>query len=145
MIINGEGAETTIVERDSDAPAFRILDVDASGRLILNGLTVRGGVLGVRPGAGINNDGTLTITDSIIERNRTQGSGGGIVNEGNLTVLRSIVTRNGAGPFEGAGILNLGTATIISSSITRNLLQGTGGGIANGRILFGNPDAGAMT
>jgi hypothetical protein len=148
MIINGESAETTIIERDSGAPAFRILDVDASGRLTLNGLTVRGGGPGPPGppplvGGGINNDGTLTITDSIIERNGAGVSGGGIANRGDLTLLRSIVTRNFAGPFFGAGIYNIGTATIISSSITRNALQGTGGGIANGDTLSGT--VGAMT
>src|SRR5688500_2559724 len=33
MIINGESAETTIIERDPGAPQFRILDVDATCRL----------------------------------------------------------------------------------------------------------------
>ena len=145
MVINGESTETTIIERDPDAPIFRIFDVATSGRLTLNGLTVRGGggfgTAFSGSGAGINNDGTLTITDSIIERNQGGFPGGGIANRGALTVLRSIVRENFGG-FLAGGISNSGTATIMSSSITNNSVQGPGGGIANGDLGGG---VGSMT
>ena len=68
MTINGESAETTIVERDAAAPLFGIF-VNA-GNLTINALTVRGAqsFVGFR-GGGIRNDGELTIIRSIIDRN----------------------------------------------------------------------------
>jgi hypothetical protein len=102
MIINGESAETTIIERDPGAPLFRIFDVDTSGRLTLNGLTVRGG--SALFAGGISNAGTLTVNDSIIERNAST-TGGGIINTGILTIWRSILTNN-FGSIDGGAISN---------------------------------------
>ena len=38
ITINGDDAATTIIERDPDAPGFRIFSVAVSGKLTLNGL-----------------------------------------------------------------------------------------------------------
>jgi Right handed beta helix region len=129
MIINGESAETTIIERDPGAPLFRIFDVTDSGKLILNGLTMREG-FSVSGGAGIQNAGTLTVNDSIIERNLTFSSGAGILNTGILTISGTIPTENGGGVFGGGGIFNSGVASIMSSSITHNA-SAAGGGLLN--------------
>ena len=48
LTITGRGAETTIIERATSAPGFRILDVAATGSLTLKRLTLRGGIAGVR-------------------------------------------------------------------------------------------------
>lgn len=89
-------------------------------------------------GAGIRNDGQLTIENSTIDRN-VSGSGtnggGGIFNRGNLTLVSSTVSRNvvnqsGTGP--GAGIYNTGTAFILNSTITQNNNNDGGiGGLKN--------------
>jgi hypothetical protein len=43
LTIRGPGAETTIIERDTSAPNFRILNVAAAGTLTLQRLTLRNG------------------------------------------------------------------------------------------------------
>lgn len=60
-------------------------------------------------GAGILNDGQLTVTDSLIQANGlpTQGAGGGIYNvfaSSKTTLVRTVVERNSA--VDGGGIQN---------------------------------------
>src|SRR6266851_7902802 len=86
LTIRGEGAETTIIERDPSAPSFRILAVAATGTLTLKRLTLRGGGATftsqfVGLGGGINNGGTLTLINCILTGNKSAfalnaGSGG---------------------------------------------------------------------
>ena len=133
MTINGESAETTIIERDSGAPAFRILDVAASGRLILNGLTIRGGFMIFAGGAaGISNAGTLTINQSIIEQNQSPNGGPAGIDSGGILTITSSIIRNNFGGVFGGGIRNRqpGEARIMNSTIARNNSQG-GGGVTN--------------
>ena len=128
MTINGESAETTVIERDAGAPPFRIISIAGSGKVTINGLTVRGGrvVEGIGAGAGIINGGRLTINRSIIDHNTAQNAGGGILNlnGGILTLSHTLLTRNLV-LFEGAAISNGGTASIIRSSVTSNAAEGT--------------------
>src|SRR5262249_36748889 len=61
LTITGGGAESTIIERQTGAPLFRLLHVGATGSLTLQGLTWRGGSLwNLWPalGGGIYNAGT---------------------------------------------------------------------------------------
>jgi hypothetical protein len=132
MTITGVGAESTMLERDSSVPAFRILRIGLTGRVTIVGVTVSGGLTSFEVGgAGIWNSGDLIINRSIIKDNDNGPfpfSGGTILNDGTLTVMRSTVTRN-TGDGTG-GILNCGTATIVKSTITFN--QVSVGGIYNG-------------
>ena len=111
-------------------------------------------------GSGIDNEGTLTITESIISGNTTYGSGGGIDNyNGTITITASTISSNSAGSGggieNGNGILTIdesiisgnfsnsagsgggidnynGTITIIASTISGNSADIGGGGISNG-------------
>jgi hypothetical protein len=136
LTLRGAGAEATILERDSNAPPFRILDVAAAGTLALSGLTVRGG--GGENfqgnGGGILNLGTVTITASIVSDNSTafRNGGGGIFNGGTLTLTNSIISRNSTSL--GGGIANSGRLTITHSTISANSGT-TAGGIGNGGVL----------
>jgi hypothetical protein len=104
MIINGESAETTIIERDPGAPNFRILAVDASGRLTLNGLTIRGATGDPFSFANsISNGGNLTVNQSIIEQNRSQTTGG-IINGGILTYQAQSLETISEALSEGASV-----------------------------------------
>src|SRR6266404_348719 len=94
LTITGQGAETTIVERDTSAPFFRILNVAAAGALTLQRLTLRGGFPFAGDGGGIFNDGTLTITNSTISSNRARLDGSGIFNFGTLTLTNSTIVGN---------------------------------------------------
>jgi hypothetical protein len=127
ITINAADAATTIIERDSGAPFFRIFDVAANGSLTLKGLTVRGGV---DIGGGILNFGVLNVSDSIITENHGRSDGGGIFNLGRLNLTRSFVILNSAS-LEGAGILNSGTAVVLDSSISENFRASGAGGISN--------------
>ena len=68
LTITGRGADTTSIERDANAPGFRILDVAAAGTLTLQRLTLRGGS-NFGAGAGIRNDGTLTLVRTTVTNN----------------------------------------------------------------------------
>jgi hypothetical protein len=88
LTITGQGAETTIIERDTSAPLFRILRVAAAGTLTLQRLTLRNGV-SFLVGGGINNFGTLTLIDCILTRNVARDAGGGLNNGGTATIIHT--------------------------------------------------------
>jgi CSLREA domain-containing protein len=92
---------------------------------------------GTGNGAGIANQGTLTVTYSTVSGNALSihGEGGGVYNSGTLTVTRSTFSNNGAGG--GGGIFSTGTLTIISSTFAGNSANSgsPGGGIYAGGTL----------
>jgi hypothetical protein len=138
LTITGAGAEVTSITRDANAPPFRILKVEATGTLTLQGLTLRGftnGIAGAE-GGGIANSGTLTLIDCTLTENSAALDGGGILNRGTLRLTRTTVTRNCG--EEGGGIANIATpstnatATITDSIIADNFCaRGGGGGLFN--------------
>jgi hypothetical protein len=81
------------------------------------------------------NDGTLTLTNSIVSGNTnalsSNGFGGGITNAGALTLINSMVSGNRAGQ-SGGGIENTRSLTLINSRVSDNAALGSGGGISNG-------------
>jgi hypothetical protein len=149
LTITGRGAETTIIERDPSAPAFRFFVVDTPGTLSLEKLTLRGGGgHNVLTGSGggsfsfggaIVNGGTLTVTRSTLTGNAADGGGGScggaIVNSGTLTVARSTFTDNVAA-FGGGGICNSGgTVTITNSTLAHNDGGHDSGAVGNGGTM----------
>jgi hypothetical protein len=125
MTVAGAERATTIIERDANAPFFRILRVSAAGILTLQRLTLRGGEIG-GSGGGISNTGTLTLIDCAVTGNRSGSSGGGgILNRGTLTLIDSTLIRNVA--MAGGGIENDGAATI-----SRTTFEGNGGNVPGG-------------
>jgi hypothetical protein len=146
LTLQGAGAETTRLERvftgldpcDSlTEPEFRILHVAPTGVLTLKGLTLRGGCLERRSGAGLSGGGGLLtqgkvflIQSAIVENlaeDNVEG-GGGIANRGHLAIIQSTILRNIAIIAPGAGIVSQGTVTITDSTIADNEAIGTGGG-----------------
>ena len=104
-----------------------------SGTVSVNNLTIEnadtGGV-----GGGIDNFGTLTVTNSTLSDN-TGGDGGGIFNSGTLTVNNSTVSGNAAS-YYGGGIWNNAALTLTNSTVSGNTAGfGGGGGIYNGSTL----------
>ena len=134
--INGGNAKATIIERDENAPGFRIIHIEDSGKLSINGLTIKGGGVDVRPGGaggGIANGGTLTVTQSVIARN-SANAGGAIVNFNTARVIDSTLNLNN-GLVLGGGVFNQsGTFTIDNSTINENAAPEGGG-------LFNNPNS----
>ncbi len=111
-----------------------VFQVDSGVTASISGLTISGGnVTSYVLGGGIDNSGTLTVTDSTISGNSAGfGYGGGIDNTGTLTVTDSTISGNSAG--SGDGISNGGTLTVTNSTISGNS-SGSGGGIDNAGTL----------
>jgi hypothetical protein len=144
--IVGSGASTTIIDGGG---VNRVVTISSGAYVTLSKLTIRNGHARGN-GAGIDNQGTLTINASTISGNYLNQylhfcvvGGGGINNSGTLTINNSTITGNNVGSISGAcggGIENSGTLTINTSTITGNN-AGTeygnaySGGIAGGGTL----------
>ena len=117
--------------------------IDNAGTLTLTNSIVHGN--SASAAGGINNGGTLTLSNSTISKN-TADAGGGIYNSGTLTATNSTISGNMVQMSVGGGILNLGgTVTLSSSTITGNSAD-AGGGIlgtiiARNTIIAGNGGA----
>jgi len=144
LTIQGAGAESTILARDTSAPGFRLFHVAATGALTLHGLTGRRGEAFL--GGGIWNRGTLLLHHTMLASNVATGSldpeagaaGGGIYNvDGQVMLIDSTVAENQTtGDFmvNGGGLWNGGTLTITHSILTKNAARGkygSGGAIFN--------------
>lgn len=159
LTITGRGANLTILQNvaATATPMTRVFQID-SGTVNLSNLTVTGGnSAGDNLGGGINNFGTLTITNSIISNNVSgNGGGGGISNSGTLNLTNSTVSNNsaaaggcifnrnggtttlinstisGGSAVQGGGINNFsGTVNVINSTVSGNRGSNQGGGIFN--------------
>jgi hypothetical protein len=155
--ILGSGATTTIIDGGGAGTVVTISNTSA--HVTLSKLKIRNGegslvVVGFTraiAGGGINNSGTLTLTNSIVSGNlapipcihffvfcEIRGGttwGGGIYNSGALTISNSIISGNHAGGgcnatcwALGGGIYNRGTLMMIKNST----LTGNSAGISVG-------------
>ncbi len=101
-------------------------------------------------GSGVENRGTLVISNSTINNNGTLDlaggtRGGGIYNAGAATIISSTLGNNSA-PYDGGAIFNSGTLTLTQANITGNTIGnlccsgfGGGGGIENvGTLVISN-------
>lgn len=116
VTIQGAGAATTVIDGDQRG---RVLFVGASAVVEIRGVTITNGLgdrslgdlslVAIPNGGGINNHGTLTLTESVVSHNTmppgTATHGAGIYNEvdASLTLVRSTVTNNVAPSNAGAG------------------------------------------
>jgi len=140
LTIVGSGASTTFIDGSASGRVVTISNTTA--HVTLSNLTIRNG--NATSGGGINNSGTLTLTNSTVSGNwapipcirmfmicisRGTASGGGIANSGALTISNSIINGNHAGSYcnagpcyaVGGGIYNQGTLmTIKNSTLTGN-------------------------
>ena len=139
LTISGADPENTII--DAEQSGDRIIHIFSGANVTISGVTIRNSntsdnITGV-PGGGLYNEGTLSITDSIISRNYGV-YGAGILNggSGKITITDSIISENGA-EFGGAGIYNsdTGDISIKNSTISDNGAGSVGGGIYNGANL----------
>ncbi len=137
-VIDGPGAELATVSGGGTVTVFQI---DSGVTATITGLTVSEGS-STGDGGGIDNSGTLTISDSSVANNQVtgfSGNGGGIYNGGTLTISDSSVTNNQAAEsyfyYGGGGIYNNGTLTISDSSVSDNSDTAGGGGIFNNGVV----------
>src|SRR5438876_862063 len=144
LTITGPGASQLTVQRSTAAgmPDFRIFDI-RSGTVTISGLTVSNGRSD--SGGGILNQarGALTMHDLVISGNAATSAGGGINNSGTVTLTNCTVSGNSVsggvssagGNARGGGIANdFGTANLDKCTVSGNSVAGgtgDGGGIAN--------------
>jgi LPXTG-site transpeptidase (sortase) family protein len=143
ITITGNGAANTIIQANAAAniATYRVFEVKgtAGSNLTLNNLTVRHGrcdgscEVFVNLGSGIYNEGTLTITNSILSNNSTTYRGGGLYNSGTVTLTNSTLSGNMA--VDGGGAVNVSVMTITNSTISGNTSTNLGGGIYNNSTL----------
>jgi hypothetical protein len=111
--------------------------IQNAGIMFIEGTTISGNI-GTGDqffGGGVNTSGALTLLNSTVSDNVSEGRGGGIrLGSGTLAVLNSTIAGNTALANEGGGGLKLdgGIATIVNSTIAGNLdaagSAGNGGG-----------------
>jgi hypothetical protein len=129
--IVGSDATTTII----DGGGVNAVITNNAADALLSKLTIRNG--NATWGGGIDNNGTLTVTNTTISGN-SAGYGGGIYDSGTLTITNSTITGNSA-IGEGGGIENFGTLTIQRSTITaNNAPNGSGINIVVGAVAITN-------
>jgi hypothetical protein len=124
LTIDGPGANLLSLSGNN---ASRVLQINNGATVTLEGLTIANGFGDNLTGGGIENNGTLTISNSRITNNRAN-YGAGINNTGSLTILNSTIDNNTA-IYRGGGInADMGTVNIYNSTISGNR-AGEGGGI----------------
>ena len=132
LTINGPGASALTIDGNGESVIFKVAGgktVTISGLTITNGNADEG-----QYGGGIDNNGTLTISNSTISGNSAAEFGGGIYTNGTLTISNSTIAGNSAA-IHGGGIINYGPLTISNSTIAGNSAVNEGGGIYNNGTL----------
>src|SRR5579859_6440900 len=126
-----------------------ILSVANSGSLTLDHVTVQNGYGGSGPVGGIDNNGTLVVSNSIFSHHQGNQVGSIRANAGSQTTITnstfnnnflSYFLNNGTATISGStftgsqsyGILNEGVMTVTGTTISSNGSAGGGGGITNG-------------
>jgi MBG domain (YGX type)/Bacterial Ig-like domain (group 3)/IPT/TIG domain len=156
MTIAGPGAGNLTISGNS---TYTVFTVNAGATVSISGLTIANGYTASDyTGAGISNEGSLTVNDCVFAGNSGSAgyTGGGIANVGEtapatLTVINSTFTGNsseaGAG---GGGILNLASgAATAAVTVTNSTFSGnsaTSGDDSGGIISFDSPtEAASLT
>jgi hypothetical protein len=160
--IDGSGQTVTISGND----AVRVFSVNPGVSCSLNRLSIAKGAVKGDAGAGIFNQGILTVSYSTFQGNsnlfvygrdagsnntdtltasksafdRNSGDGGGIYNDGAVTVSNSTFSENASSyRSSGGGIYNAGTLMVSNSMFDcNNVMYGEGAGIYNAGTLTVN-------
>jgi len=136
VTIRGAGRSRTFIDGQQLDRVFHVIGTTpGSIRLVLEGLTVRGGKVIGGGGGILAADADLVVRDCTIVGNQSTSAGGGISNlngTGFIKLVRTTVARNVAGANANGGgvfVLSPGELTIVDGSIRRNYSAGAGGGI----------------
>jgi hypothetical protein len=128
--IHGPGATSLAI---SGNDASRVVRIDSGATVTISDITIRNG--SAYWGAGIRNDGALTLMNVAVSNNHSESSGGGILNYGPLNLTNVAISGNtasGAHPLGGGGIAHFGgAATLKNVTISGNSAINTGG-VGNG-------------
>jgi hypothetical protein len=129
LTISGPGASNLAISGNN---LFQVFFISSTATVTISGLTIENG--NNPNGGGIWNQGTLSLSNSIVSGN-TSFQGGGINNGGGNTSATLIVTNStisgNSASASGGGIFNFGTLTVTGSTISGNTAVSGGGGIEN--------------
>ncbi len=124
------GGRHTTIKRAAAADEFRILTVNANGRLTLNHLTITGGQISDSDGGGIlisSGGGAVLNSSKIIRNVSNDGDAGGVANiGGDLVINHSVIGHNTASNV-GGGVFSIGTLTVDKSRFDANTASAGGG------------------
>ncbi len=125
IAVIGENAVSTIIDGNHASTVFNI---GAGRSALLSKLTIRNGNT-IFTAGGVNNNGDLTIANSVVENNAARGGGGGIYNNARLRIVDSTISGNTT-ESSGGGLYVLGPTQIVQSTFVGNSAD-DGGGIYN--------------
>lgn len=142
LTLIGNGATQMVIS--AAVVSEPVFIVNAGATLSISNLGISQGAEPSGRGGGIQNAGTLTLTNAIV-RNNTAFEGGAISNTGTLTLNHTNFTDNTVTSAGGA-IYNTGSLTINGGSFSGNqVVNGRGGAIyntgaltINGAVMSGN-------
>jgi predicted outer membrane repeat protein len=130
--ITGPAAGLTV----SGGGLSRVFQVDTGVSAAFSGLTITGG--NASSGGGVQNLGTLTLTNCTVSGNSASANGSGLNNDGSLALINCTVSGNSASA-SGGGLSNQGTLTLINCTVSGNSASASGGGLSNqGTATLGN-------
>lgn len=130
MSITGNGANLLTV---SGGNARRVFDI-TGGTVSINNLTVANGFDAGQGGAIYNSGTAVTTLSGVIVTNSVSNQAGALQNDATMTVTNSRISNNQSTGYYG-GIVNYGTMTINGSTISNNSASGDGGGMMNSNSL----------
>jgi hypothetical protein len=128
LTIIGNGS---VIERStaSGTPAFRLFAVEAGAALSLENMTVQGGLAyGAGPaasGGAIWSDGSLALTDVVVQQNKALGQDGRDATIGGPLID---LPTNGHSGLGGGLFISGGAALLTNVTLTANTAQGGQGG-----------------
>jgi hypothetical protein len=120
MTINGPGAKLLTV---SGNDATNIFVIDTGVTATISGLTIAHGYLSSGAGAGILDNGTLTLVGSVVTNNQAP-NGAGLMVTWTMTVLDSTIANNNS-----TGVYFDGTSLLIANSTISGNTAVVGGGM----------------
>jgi hypothetical protein len=145
--LSGSGAAVTILD---GVDSSRILHVLEGAFAALHGVTVQNGR--ERTGGGIFNQGTSSVSHSVISGNAQVyeqfGGGGGIANTGTLSIDNVTISNNWAadkGSTVGGGIDNFGAGTSLDPGVVTLTNSTVSGNTAGRGGAINNTGSGSMT
>ncbi len=102
--------------------ASRVFQIDGGVTASISSLTITGGSGGNDSGGGLENKGTLNLTDCTVSGNSAGSGGGGMANYGTATLANCSVSGNSTSrPYLfGGGFQNTGTASLTDCTVSGN-------------------------
>jgi hypothetical protein len=108
-----------------------VFEVASGVTATLSGLVITGGTTS-SSGGGLDNQGTLILTNSTVSGNTAADDGGGLYNLGRATLTACTLSGNSAGNI-GGGVANVGTAALFLAdcTVSGNTATVRGGGVGS--------------